>query len=151
VAKLGWCRRHNAIVSCRKECGKAVHPKRRRILDWMREAASDTEEGVDEQTPKVKMNRQIFSSSVILVTSASLHLKFSWQVRAGSHRVPILRDTSHMSHEIVRAQKTCPNTVPRHFQNHVVWSRALKCSVRSYYIACDLPKQIFSLNFSIMS
>ena len=87
VAKLGWCRRHhNAIVSCRKECGKAVHPKRRRILDWMREAASDTEEGVDEQTPKVKMNRQHFSSSVmILVTSASLHLKFSWQVNAGSH------------------------------------------------------------------
>lgn len=39
----------NALVSCR---GKAVHPKRKRILDWMREAASDTEEGVDEQSPK---------------------------------------------------------------------------------------------------
>ena len=47
-------------------------------------------------------------------------------------RVPILRDTSHTSHDIVRAQKTCPNAVPRHFQNHVVWSRALKCSVKSY-------------------
>jgi hypothetical protein len=117
VAKLGWCRRHNAIVSCRKECGKAVHPRRRRILDWMREAASDTEEGVDEQTPKVKMNRQHFSSSVILVTSASLHLKFSWQVRAGSHGVPILRDTSHTSHEIVESPKDVskhrPKTLPK--------------------------------------
>ena len=31
-------------------------------------------------------------------------------------------------------EKECPKAVPRHFQNHVVWSQALKCSVKSYVI-----------------
>ena len=35
-------------------------------------------------------------------------------------------------HEIVRAQKQYPKAVSRHFQNHVVWSWTLRCSVKSY-------------------
>ena len=36
-------------------------------------------------------------------------------------------------HEILRAQKwECLKAIPRHFQNHVVWSWILKCSVKSY-------------------
>ena len=35
-------------------------------------------------------------------------------------------------HEIVRAQRKCPKAVPTHLQNHVVWLRTLKCSVKSY-------------------
>jgi hypothetical protein len=35
-------------------------------------------------------------------------------------------------HEIVRDQRECPKAVPRIFQNHVVWSRALKWGVKSY-------------------
>lgn len=34
-----------------------------------------------------------------------------------------------LDHEIVRAHKKCLPTVPRHLQNHVGWSHALKCSV----------------------
>ena len=35
--------------------------------------------------------------------------------------------------EIVRAKTMCPKaTVPTHLPNHVVWSRALKCSVKSH-------------------
>ena len=29
-------------------------------------------------------------------------------------------------------KRKCPKAVPTHFQNHVVWSWALKCSVKSY-------------------
>jgi hypothetical protein len=35
-------------------------------------------------------------------------------------------------HEIVGAQRKCPKAVPTHLQNHVVWSRIFKCSVKSY-------------------
>ena len=28
--------------------------------------------------------------------------------------------------------RKCPKAVPRHLQNHVLWSRTLKCSVKSY-------------------
>ena len=35
--------------------------------------------------------------------------------------------------EIVRAQKKCPKAVPTHFQNHLMWSHAPKCNVKS----CD--------------
>ena len=38
-------------------------------------------------------------------------------------------------HEIVRAPKKCPNAVPRHLQNHAVWLRILKYSVRE--VICD--------------
>ena len=42
-------------------------------------------------------------------------------------------DTQAKSHDhkIVRAQKKCPKAIPKLFQNHVVWSRALKCSMKS--------------------
>jgi hypothetical protein len=45
---------------------------------------------------------------------------------------PLHTRSKSRDHEIVRAQKKCPKAVPRHFQNHVVWSHALKCSVKSY-------------------
>ena len=40
-------------------------------------------------------------------------------------------------HEIVRAQNTsktwkCSKAIPTHLQNHEVWSRILKCNVKSY-------------------
>jgi hypothetical protein len=35
-------------------------------------------------------------------------------------------------HEIVSAQKKCLMAVPRHFQNHLVWSRVFECSVKPY-------------------
>ena len=35
-------------------------------------------------------------------------------------------------HEIVSAQKKCPKVVSKLFQNHVMWSHALKCDVKSY-------------------
>ena len=40
------------------------------------------------------------------------------------------RAKSH-NHEMVRAQRKGSNAVPRHLQNHVVWSWILKCSVQS--------------------
>jgi hypothetical protein len=43
------------------------------------------------------------------------------------------RAKSH-DHEITRAHTKCPNAIPRHFQNHVVWSYALKCNVKSRVI-----------------
>ena len=43
------------------------------------------------------------------------------------------RAKSH-NRKIVRAQKKCAKAVPRHFQNHVMWSRVLKCSAESYVI-----------------
>ena len=45
---------------------------------------------------------------------------------------PLHTPSKSRDHEIVRAQKKCPKVVPRHFQNHVMWSHALKyCSVKS--------------------
>ena len=45
---------------------------------------------------------------------------------------PIHTWATRCDHEIVRAQKKCSKAIPRHFQNHAVWSHALKCSVISY-------------------
>ena len=42
------------------------------------------------------------------------------------------RATSHTSQESWPWNCESPKAVPRHFQNHVVWSRTLKCSVKSY-------------------
>jgi hypothetical protein len=66
-------------------------------------------------------------------------------------RIPInlgplhVRAKSH-DHDIVRAQKKrCPKVVPRHLQNHVAWSRILKCSVKSMWPG---PQPIaISMNF----
>ena len=47
-----------------------------------------------------------------------------------------LRVTSHTSQEpwpwLWEPKRKCPKAVPRHLQNHVVWSRTLKCNVKSY-------------------
>ena len=40
-------------------------------------------------------------------------------------------------HEILRAQKKCPKAVRDTSQNHVVWSRVLKYSVKSYVTALN--------------
>ena len=45
---------------------------------------------------------------------------------------PVHTQAKSRDHKIVRAQKKCPKAVPRHFQNHVVWSRTLKFSVKPY-------------------
>jgi hypothetical protein len=45
---------------------------------------------------------------------------------------PLYTQAKSRDPEIVRAQRKCPKVVPTHLQNHVVWSRALKCSVKSY-------------------
>ena len=39
---------------------------------------------------------------------------------------------SILDHEIVIAQMKVSKAIPRHLQNHIVWSHTLKCSVKSY-------------------
>ena len=65
---------------------------------------------------------------------------------------PILRATSHTSQEpwpwnCERPKRKCPKGVPTHLQNHVVWSRTLKCSVKSYVTGpstkCDFNEFLF--------
>jgi hypothetical protein len=51
-----------------------------------------------------------------------------WHLSRSLHTRAKSRD-----YEIVRAQKKVfKGRPPRHLQNHVVWSRILKCSVKSY-------------------
>ena len=45
---------------------------------------------------------------------------------------PLHTRANSREHEIVRVQKKCQKVNARHFQNHVVWSRALKCNENSY-------------------
>ena len=45
--------------------------------------------------------------------------------------ISVTSSHTNRDHEIVRAQKKCPKTIPRHFQNNVVWSRVFECSVKS--------------------
>ena len=45
---------------------------------------------------------------------------------------PLYTQAKSRDHEIVRAPKKCAMAIPRHFHNHVVWSRALKCSMKPY-------------------
>ena len=45
---------------------------------------------------------------------------------------PLHTRAKSRDHEIVRAKGKCPKAVPRHLQNHLVWSRILKCRVKSY-------------------
>ena len=42
---------------------------------------------------------------------------------------PLHTRAKSRDHEFVAAQKKCPEALPRHFQNHVVWSWVSKCSV----------------------
>ena len=37
-----------------------------------------------------------------------------------------------MTMKLWEPERKCPKTVPRHLQNHVVWSQTLKCSVKPY-------------------
>ena len=57
-------------------------------------------------------------------------------------------------HVIVRDQKKCPKAVPRRFQNHVVWSWPLKCSVKSCVIGsstkCYFNEILFTMGSSHM-
>ena len=45
---------------------------------------------------------------------------------------PLHTRAKSCDHGIVRAQRKVSTSVPRHLQNHVQWSRILKCSVKSY-------------------
>jgi hypothetical protein len=45
----------------------------------------------------------------------------------------------HFTHEpravtvkLSEPKRKCPKAVPRHLQNHAVWSQTLKCSVKPY-------------------
>ena len=51
----------------------------------------------------------------------------------------VLYRKGHFTHEpramtmkLWEPERKCPKAIPRHLQNHVVWSRILKCSVKSY-------------------
>jgi hypothetical protein len=50
----------------------------------------------------------------------------------------LIRATSHepraVTMKLWEPKSKWPKAIPRHFQNHVVWSRILKCSVKSYVI-----------------
>jgi hypothetical protein len=59
------------------------------------------------------------------------------------------RATLHTSQRAVtlrlrEPKRKCSKAVPRHIQNHVVWSRTLKCSVWSYVMG---PSNAISMNF----
>ena len=49
-------------------------------------------------------------------------------------------------------KRKCPKAVPIHLQNHVVWSRALKCSVKAYVIGsstkCYFNEFLFTQAFT---
>jgi hypothetical protein len=45
---------------------------------------------------------------------------------------PLHTRAKSRDHEIVRAQKTVSKGHPTHLEHHVVWSRTLNCSVKSY-------------------
>ena len=61
-----------------------------------------------------------------------------------------LRATSHMSQESwprnckSPGKGKCAKVVPRHLQNHVVWSRILKCSVKPWYVTRASTKCYFN-------
>ena len=65
---------------------------------------------------------------------------------------PLHTRAKSRDHEIVRAQRKCPKAVPIHLQNHVVWSRALKCSVKAYVIGsstkCYFNEFLFTQAFT---
>ena len=47
-----------------------------------------------------------------------------------------------MTMKLWEPKRKCPNTVPTHLHNHVVWSRILKCSVKSY-VTGPLDQMLF--------
>ena len=59
--------------------------------------------------------------------SSFLHAGFS-----GLPGCQVIGWAKSRDHEIVRAKRKYPKAVPRHFQNHVLWSRALKCSLNMW-------------------
>ena len=53
-------------------------------------------------------------------------LSSNLEVGIGYHGLgPLHTLAKRNDHEIVRTQKKCPKVVPRHFQNHVVWSSSV--------------------------
>ena len=82
--------------------------------------------------------------------TAELHIIYVQPTRNGEHcnLGPLHTQAKSRDHEIVRKPKRkCPKAVPTHLQNHVVWSRTLKISVKDI---CDwvLNQMLFQL-FSI--
>ena len=57
---------------------------------------------------------------------SSVRVKRTWASSAFSTNEPLHTQDKSRDHETRRAQKKCPKTVKRHFQNHVVWSHASK-------------------------
>jgi len=105
--------------------------------------------GSSEQIPKPPMHEGRFF--LMMIGPDSVHISLSkilfypiemilcakarvnWKmlhVWAYTHGAVTLRAASHTSQE---PKRKCPNAVvPTHLQDHVVWSRILKCSVKSY-------------------
>ena len=59
--------------------------------------------------------------------------------------IQIHREPRAVPMKLLEPKRKCPKPIPRYFQNHVVWSRVLKCSVKSYAIGPQ-PNAI-SMNF----
>ena len=64
-----------------------------------------------------------------------VHLSFSWPDTlhsVGTLRAHFTHEPRAMTRKLWEPKRKCLKAVPRHLQNHVVWSRTLKCSVKSY-------------------
>ena len=55
-------------------------------------------------------------------------------LRGSDQQLYQVRATSHMSQTLQPWNCESPKVVSKQFQNHVVWSRTLKCSVKSYIL-----------------
>ena len=74
------------------------------------------------------MNADIFLKSGFAPPCVSVERWYCLMVGLGS----LPTQAKSCDHEIFRAHKKCPKVVIRRPQNHVVWSRILKCSVKPY-------------------
>ena len=66
------------------------------------------------------------------------HLEMPWRTFEG-FKEPLPQVKGHFTHEpraltmkLWEPKKNCPKAIPSHLQNHVLWSRTLKCNVKSY-------------------
>ena len=64
-----------------------------------------------------------------------VYMKCSSPLEPWTYREPLHTRAKSRDHEILwEPKRKCPKAVSTHLQNHVVWSRILKCSVKSYVI-----------------
>jgi len=80
------------------------------------------------QSPQISHKRILYIEVVCTGLTTCVYLDFDCVE---------LRATSHTSQESCpwnceSPKEKCPRAVPTHLHNHVVWSRTLKCSMKSY-------------------